>query len=259
MSEPIAATRTLIASHRGGALLWPENSPTAFRNTAALPVDQVEFDVHLTRDGIPVVHHDPTIDRMTDRRGRIADLTAAELRQVQLNGTDGETIPTLDEVVTFFAKTDIALRIEIKADAEMRPYTGLEADVAAILARASLPAGAIVTSFWLPVLAAYRRVDPSMPLIWLVAPILVRQIGATARIAGLARDHGLDAMTYRSNVITAADMAVAEREGIRLSTYAADDERAIRHALDLGVDVFTTDRPDLALELRDAHSAGASR
>ncbi len=54
---------TLIAAHRGGSLEWPENSPTAFRNTARMPVDQVEFDIHPTADGAIVVIHDATLDR----------------------------------------------------------------------------------------------------------------------------------------------------------------------------------------------------
>ena len=63
---------TDIASHRGGALLWPENSRTAFENTAKLPVEQVEFDVHPSRDGGLVVIHDDTLDRTTDASGPIA-------------------------------------------------------------------------------------------------------------------------------------------------------------------------------------------
>ena len=58
--------------HRGGALVWPENSPTAFRNTAALPVEQVEFDVHPTTDGRLAVFHDPTLERTSDGTGPVA-------------------------------------------------------------------------------------------------------------------------------------------------------------------------------------------
>src|SRR4249920_900103 len=65
------APMTDIASHRGGALLWPENSRIAFENTAKLPVEQVEFDVHPTRDGQLVVIHDDTLDRTTDGHGPV--------------------------------------------------------------------------------------------------------------------------------------------------------------------------------------------
>ena len=60
---------TDIASHRGGALLWAENSRLAFERTAELPVEQVEFDVHPSRDGRLVVIHDATLERTTDGIG----------------------------------------------------------------------------------------------------------------------------------------------------------------------------------------------
>ena len=59
--------RTAIASHRGGAFLWPENSLAAFRGTAGLALEQAECDVHATADGEAVVIHDATLDRTTMR------------------------------------------------------------------------------------------------------------------------------------------------------------------------------------------------
>jgi len=81
---------TDIASHRGGALLWPENSRIAFEQTAKLPVEQVEFDVHPTRDGKLVVIHDDTLDRTTDGAGPVAARDWAELQRFTLKGTGGQ-------------------------------------------------------------------------------------------------------------------------------------------------------------------------
>ena len=60
---------TLLAAHRGGSLLWPENSLLAFRNAIALGADFIEFDVHLSKDGEVVVIHDPTLERTTTGAG----------------------------------------------------------------------------------------------------------------------------------------------------------------------------------------------
>ena len=68
---------TLLAAHRGGALLWPENSLLAFRNSVALGADFIEFDVHLSKDGELVVIHDPTLDRTTSGSGPVKGRTAA--------------------------------------------------------------------------------------------------------------------------------------------------------------------------------------
>ena len=71
--------RPLVFAHRGGAALAPENTIPAFENGLALGADGLELDVHLSRDGVPVVIHDPTVDRTTERTGAVAGMSAAEL------------------------------------------------------------------------------------------------------------------------------------------------------------------------------------
>src|SRR5438445_720194 len=78
---------TLLAAHRGGALLWPENSLLAFRNAVALGADFIEFDVHLSRDGEVMVIHDPTLERTTNGQGAVRDRTVAELKALRLKDT----------------------------------------------------------------------------------------------------------------------------------------------------------------------------
>jgi glycerophosphoryl diester phosphodiesterase len=106
------------AAHRGGAALWPENRLLAFLDALALGADDLDFDVHLSRDGEVVVIHDPTLDRTTTGTGRVADRTAAELRTLRLKDRDhtvtAEGIPTLDEVVALAAAGGRRLLLEIK-------------------------------------------------------------------------------------------------------------------------------------------------
>lgn len=108
---------TLIVSHRGRALEWPENSPTSFRTTAGLLVDQVEFNINPTADGEIVVFHDATLERTSNGVGEVAAHTLAELKTQELVGTDGEHALTLTEFAAIFAPTGIALRMELKSDA----------------------------------------------------------------------------------------------------------------------------------------------
>src|SRR5829696_7851091 len=72
----------LVFAHRGGAALRPENTILAFDHGLALGADGLEFDVHLSRDGVVVVHHDPTLDRTTSGTGPIAARTADELARL---------------------------------------------------------------------------------------------------------------------------------------------------------------------------------
>ena len=109
-----------LASHRGGAFLWPENSALAFRQALALPAEQLELDVHLSADGEVVVMHDATLDRMTDATGALHALSLAALRQVRVKGTGGEPPPTLAEAAALTREAGRILRLEIKADAEVK-------------------------------------------------------------------------------------------------------------------------------------------
>ena len=124
---------TEIVAHRGGAGLWPENSESAFRGSLELGVDQVEFDVQLSADGVPVVFHDATLDRVTDGSGALASRTFAELRGLALF-RDGGRIPTLDEVIAILATGEaVLLRCEIKPRPDLLPYPKLiEATVSRI-------------------------------------------------------------------------------------------------------------------------------
>ena len=126
---------TEIIAHRGGALLWPENSRTAITNAVRLGVDQVQVDVHPTRDGRIAVIHDATLERTTDGVGAVAARSWAELSALTLQGTKGEGIPSLGEVVDLLRPSRATLRIEIKADVAKRIYPGFSALLARVPAR----------------------------------------------------------------------------------------------------------------------------
>ncbi|MFN4088004.1 MAG: glycerophosphodiester phosphodiesterase [Alphaproteobacteria bacterium] len=246
---------TEIASHRGGALIWPENSPTAFHGTTDLAVEQVEFDVHPTRDGRLVVIHDATVDRTTDGTGRVCEIDWAALAQLRLKGTGADRIPLLDEVIEIFRPTPIGLRIEIKPDANGRRYPGIEAEVLNALRRHHVLERTVVTSFQLATLAEVTRQAAPRDLIWLVAQPVLRDLPHIADLLGLARASGAGALGLHVRQADAEMVDACRDAGIGVGCYGCGDEAAIAHALALGVDVFTTDRPDIALDLRARRNA----
>lgn len=123
LSDPSARP---VIGHRGNRAFAPENTIESFAQAVTLGADAIELDVHMSADGIPVVHHDPTLSRTTDGVGEIARMTFAELRRAdagaQFSSDGGRTfpyrgaghrIPSLEEVVEAFPSTP--LLIEIKA------------------------------------------------------------------------------------------------------------------------------------------------
>jgi glycerophosphoryl diester phosphodiesterase len=243
---------TDIASHRGGALLWPENSSIAFENTAKLPVEQVEFDVHPTRDGKLVVIHDDTLDRTTDGKGPVATRDWAELSKVVLKGTGGQRMLLLDEVIEIFRPTPIVLRIEIKCGPDRTPYPGHAARVAEALGQARMLDRCVVTSFQLStVLEAVAEARPGKH-VWLVTPNVQIDIGLTNVIA-TAKAANIPMLGLRQNMLDAEIVATVRAAGLGIGGWACNDSDAIAKLLALQVDVFTTDRPDLAIAQRRGH------
>jgi glycerophosphoryl diester phosphodiesterase len=245
---------TDIASHRGGALLWPENSRLAFEQTAKLPVEQVEFDVHPSRDGRLVVIHDATLERTTDGSGPVSEHDWAELNRLILKGSNGQRMLLLDEVMEIFRPTDIVLRIEMKAGPHRVPYPALSAKLASALAAARMLDRSILTSFQLGTVADVPRHGTPRRQVWLVTPDLQIDVGLPAVIE-LARSHRIPMLGLRSTMLDQAGVATVRRSGLGIGGWACNDAAAIAKMFDLEVDVFTTDRPDLALAIRAARAS----
>ena len=123
----------IIIGHRGGASLAPENTLACYRKGIEAGADMIEIDIHLTRDGHVVVCHDESVDRTTDGKGLIRELTLDEIRQLHIVDRNGqqtnERIPTLEEVFQLFQEVrsngnPCKLLIEIKRTRNI--YQGLE-------------------------------------------------------------------------------------------------------------------------------------
>jgi glycerophosphoryl diester phosphodiesterase len=246
---------TDIASHRGGALLWPENSRISFESTTKLAVEQVEFDVHPTRDGKLVVIHDDTLDRTTDGKGPVAVQDWAALSKLVLKGTGGQRMLLLDEVIEIFRPTPIVMRLEIKAGPDRVPYPGHAARVAKALEQARVLDRSVLTSFQLGTVCEAVAAARPMKHVWLVLPQVQTDIGV-ANVIASAQAAEVPMLGLRQNMLTAEIAATVRTAGLGIGGWACNDAEAIAKLLALEVDVFTTDRPDLAIAQRVARTSG---
>ena len=111
---------TNLIAHRGYSAMAPENTLASFQAALEQPIVGVEFDVHLSADGIPVVIHDGTVDRTSNGQGKVAEKTVAQLQALDAGSWFDsrfaqETIPTLEEVLDLFSGTPVQLYIELKS------------------------------------------------------------------------------------------------------------------------------------------------
>jgi glycerophosphoryl diester phosphodiesterase len=251
VAQPAART-TLFAAHRGGALLWPENSLLAFRMAAeSLGADYLELDVHLSRDGEVVVIHDPTLERTTTGRGTVRGHTLAELRGVRLRDRSGavttEGIPTLDEVISLAIRARRQLLVEIKVDEAGRRYPGIEEKVLASLDRHGATAASVVMAFERETWQRVRALRPDVRACALYSRRTLAALGSTvAAELERAREAGVSDFGLEQTLVSADVVALVRRAGLTLSVWTVNEDAAIRGFIALGVDVVTTDRPDLA-------------
>ena len=242
--------QTEIAAHRGGAALWPENSVTAFRGAMSLGVEQIEFDVQMTADQVPVIFHDTTLDRMTNGSGPLAEHTLDALMALDIHDGGGKIL-TLEQGAALMAPSDIVLRCEIKPGPGMIPYVGLTDATLEILGQRGLIARTVITSFHLPTLAEVVTTKaPLRDMIWLVADPIARLL-APADLADLARRAGIGSIAPHWRVLSEGPMLNELRDaGLSVGAFGVLEDMAITWALENQLSVFTTDRPDAALRLR---------
>jgi glycerophosphoryl diester phosphodiesterase len=220
----------LIIGHRGASADAPENTMAAFSLAIEQGADGIEFDVQLCADGVPVIVHDDTVDRICDASGRVDQMTVAELQRLDL-GMD-QTVPTLDELFERFGRS-ILYNLELKTMSVTD--RGLEAAVAERLIAHGLGAEVLVSSFSL---FALRRIRPLLPPAIRLGFLRER---ASTRLACRLAYADADHPDHR--LVDAASMAWAERNGYRVHVWTVDDPDEARRLAALGVDGLITNRP----------------
>ncbi|MBI4607904.1 MAG: glycerophosphodiester phosphodiesterase [Candidatus Rokubacteria bacterium] len=246
--------RALVAAHRGGGLLWPENSLLAFKNAIALGADLLELDVHLSKDGELVVIHDPTLERTTTGTGAVRDRTLGELRSLRLKDKDGkvmdEPIPTLGEVLELAALARLQLLVDIKADHRRERYPGIEEKVLAILDRYHAIPRSIVMAFEQATVRRVRELRPEVRAGALYSPARLAMAGSSidrelAALPGM----GVHFVGLHQELVTEEIANQVKQAGLSFGVWTVNEADAMRRFLALGADILITDRPDLAREL----------
>jgi glycerophosphoryl diester phosphodiesterase len=254
VASATAAERPLVAAHRGGAALWPENSLTAFRGALALGVDALEFDVHLTADGEPVVIHDPTLDRTTTGHGAVRSLTLERLQAVRLLERPGapsaETVPTLAQVLELARPTAVTVLPEIKLDLARAAYPEVERRVVALLRAHGFLGRATVQSFDDATLRRVRALEPTLRTMLLVNRVrAATYASAPADPVRWAVELGATDLGVDFRLVDAALVAAARAAGVRLAVWTVNGDDELRRMGALGVDLVMSDRPDRARQL----------
>jgi glycerophosphoryl diester phosphodiesterase len=247
--------RPLIIAHRGASARAPENTLAAFRAAMALGADGIELDIQMTRDGQIVVIHDETVERTTDGRGRVSELTLAEIRRLDAGSwfnrayprrarTEyiGARVPTLSDVLALVGPTPLVLCIELKPLGE-RGLRMIEATLAAVT-DAGMQDRVVYASFDHEMMKQLARLAPGAPTAVLYDPRKMRTRGMAGEIIRRAEDASARWVSLHYSLARPRIVAAVRRAGLGTAVWTVNSGVLSRWLAALGVDALITNRPD---------------
>jgi glycerophosphoryl diester phosphodiesterase len=240
-------TKPLIIGHRGASAVAPENTMAAFREAIAVGADGIEFDVRLTRDGVPVVIHDATLRRTGRLPHRIADLTWAEVAKVDVGSWFGpfanETVPSLAELFTLFQSNNSNLYLEMKCESAA-DYAPLAEACCHLIAEYDLKQRVMIECFQLPALRILREIDPEIKTVALFEPSIKNSsVLSDQGIINKAADVGAVALALHHRLARRSLIEKAKAAGMHVAVWTVDDPTWLERARTLSIDALITNNP----------------
>jgi glycerophosphoryl diester phosphodiesterase len=256
MDHPLLRlTGTAVIAHRGGAALRPENTIAAFDHAASLGVDGFELDVHTSRDGEPVVIHDPMLERTTNGTGPVSARSAAELAGLDAAWAFGPAegfpsrgrgfgVPRLADVLDRYREMPIV--VEVKGD---DPRTAARA--VAVIREAGAEGRVMVAGFSQVVVDAARRLAPDVPT-------SASRPESRAAIRRARFWLPLSTPAFRAFLVPFRHIGLPQfgrrfvrtalQAGLPVHAWTINDPGDMRLLVGWGVTGIVTDRPDIAIK-----------
>lgn len=239
----------LIIGHRGASAVAPENTVAAFREAIAVGADGIEFDVRLTRDGVPVVIHDSSLRRTAGMNRRVADLSWQEISKVDVGSWfrpgsfTNETVPSLRELFDLFQSNNASLYLEMKCDspAEYRP---LAEACCRLINEYSFKERVIVECFELPALKVLKEIDSDIKTAALFDRVLTDQSVVTR-----ATEIGAMAVALHHRLARRALVERSKEAGFHVAVWTVDDPAWVQRARAIGIDALITNDPARMIKL----------
>jgi glycerophosphoryl diester phosphodiesterase len=256
-----ASKHPLVIGHRGCCALAPENTLPSFRLALDAGADLIELDYHTSRDGVPVVIHDATLDRTSDARKKwkrsrvkVARKTAAEIQSLDAGGWFGENfssakIPLLTEALDFICDSGGVPLIEHKSgDADT---------LAKILRERNRINRVVVISFDWKFLREFHELVPGQLLGALGPPIRFADGKRPSRLSKRLDAKWLDELAKSGAKVVVWNRRVSKpavqdthRRGLKVWVYTIDEPKVAARLLDLGLDGIISNNPSA---IRDVH------
>lgn len=237
---------TLVFGHRGSKGTHPENTMISFQEAYRAGAEGIELDVHLTKDGIPVVIHDEMVDRTTNGHGWVKDFTLKELKALDAGSWfssqfAGEQIPSLEEVLEWIQPTKLWINIELKNGPIFYPL--IEEKVLDLVLKYQLQERTILSSFNHYSLVKLHQLQPEIETAILFMEGLYEPWD-------YARSIGASSLHCFLPVATPELLQGAQQKGTPVRPFTVNEDAHIYALMRGGCSAIITDWPEKALEIR---------
>lgn len=228
--------KILNIAHRGYSGKFDENTMIAFKKAIEYKADGIETDVQLTKDGIPVIIHDETLDRTTNGQGFVKDYTLDEIKVFK--SKSGEQIPTLIEVLELVKNSDLkVLNLELKNS--IIPYEGLEEKVLTMIYEYNLNDRVIISSFNHMSLVKIRELDRTIVLGALTESTL-------ANVPKYLKGISVECYhPYFPSILNKKYTKAIKAAGIKINTYTVNEEEYMKMVIRAGADSIITNEVEI--------------
>ena len=254
--------KPLIIAHRGASAFAPENTFAAFQRAIDDGADGIEFDVRLTKDGVPVVFHDSTLYRLAKIENRVADLTVGELNKIDVGSWfnrafpgkadakfSAEIVPTLANLFKFLSGYKGLIYVELKGKDSMIP--ALTKTVCHLIRQTNLLPNIIVKSFKFEGIKIAKQILPEVRTAALFEPKIFTILRRKKLILDEVRKFNADEISIHRSMATESFVRRARENNFSTVIWTADNPVWVKRALNYGISAIITNNPAHLLAERD--------
>jgi len=223
-------------AHRGASTYCPENTLLSFSKGKYMRANGIETDIHKTKDGVLVLFHDDTLERVTGEEGTIGDYTFEELQAFNVeNGDLTDKIVSFEDFLIHFSHRDITFAIELKD-------SFVEKETVELLRKYNMVSKTVITSFNFDNLKRAIEIAPEFKYGYLVLKEVTDEILADMK------KYGIDELCPRATYMTEELVTKWHEDGFRVRAWGVANEELMRKVYDIGADGMTVNFPDKLTE-----------
>lgn len=244
-------TSCKIFAHRGCSFTAPENTIASLSESLKLDIDGSEIDVRSTKDGIIVLMHDETVDRVTDGTGKVKDLDFSYLRELDAGSWKnvkyaGEKIPTLIEALDICKDSNQDTLIDIKD-------RGISKQVIDIVKTKSMQDKVILITSSLDVIKQIKEIDPKIRCGWICENFPRYLFSKNAKMKWIhkqVRKHNIELLDLKYTFLSEKVISQFHEKGVEVWAWTVNEQEIMEALMNWDIDAITTDRPELSKSIK---------